>query len=417
MLPDYRDSARAVLGACLLDSGALALAVAALPPESLPSGSAERRIYDALRAIDARQQAADVVILCVELEASGELAAVGGREAVARLLDLACARANVESHCRRIRSAAAHARLTTALRASLAEAESNHETAEVIDFAESRIMSARDSGPERPRMEHISTIVARVLAGAARGIPTGFRAVDDLLDGLRPAELVVLAARPGVGKTALGVAIADRMARSGNPVAFASLEMASEEIAQRFMSLHGPRLWDVRHGSLESSAAAQAVSRLPLTILHRSAPTVTDLRAELRRMPDRPALLVVDYLQLVHWEDRRVPRSEQVDGITRGLKALAKEFALPVLALAQLNRSVEGDRGKVRAPVLSDLRESGGIENNADVVMFIHRPGYYDPQDNSAELIVAKQRQGQTGLRSLHFVREHATFSDVTRAW
>jgi replicative DNA helicase len=259
------------------------------------------------------------------------------------------------------------------------------------------------------------------------GTPSGFKDIDEMTGGFQPGNLVVLAARPSMGKSALVANIAENASLAGHAVALFSLEMSESELAQRFIAsqakIHGE---DLRRGKVAASkwptilSACQKLSDAPLFIDDSSDTGVLEIRAKCRRLHAQVegglGLVIVDYLQLMRAEGRIENRVEQVAQMSRGLKGLARELEVPVIALSQLSRQVE-QRGGDKKPILSDLRESGAIEQDADVVMFIYREEYYDhdsERPNEADIIVAKHRNGPVGEKTLTFLREYPKFFNYT---
>jgi replicative DNA helicase len=259
------------------------------------------------------------------------------------------------------------------------------------------------------------------------GTPSGFKDIDEMTGGFQPGNLIVLAARPSMGKSALVANIAENASLAGHAVALFSLEMSESELAQRFIAsqakIHGE---DLRRGKVAASkwptilGACQKLSDAPLFIDDSSDTGVLEIRAKCRRLHAQVdgglGLVIVDYLQLMRAEGRVENRVEQVAQMSRGLKALARELEVPVIALSQLSRQVE-QRGGDKKPILSDLRESGAIEQDADLVMFIYREEYYDhdsERPNEADIIVAKHRNGPVGEKTLTFLREYPKFFNFT---
>jgi replicative DNA helicase len=260
--------------------------------------------------------------------------------------------------------------------------------------------------------------------GDVTGITTGFRDLDEQTTGFQATELIILAARPSMGKTALVCNIAEAVARkSGKGVLLFSLEQSNLELAERFLAITAKiNGHDLRAGNLSEDQHMQLVkasddlARLPLFIDDKPGRTMTQVAALARRLHRRSALgiIIIDYLQLIEPEDKNAPREQQIAGISRRLKFLAKELRVPVVALAQLNRGVELREDK--RPRLADLRESGAIEQDADMVMFLHRPDAYDPEDRpgEAEIIVAKHRSGPTGIIRLTWRKEFMRFENYS---
>ena len=252
------------------------------------------------------------------------------------------------------------------------------------------------------------------------GIPTGFSYLDELTTGFQNSNLIVLAARPSIGKTALALKIALNMAQIGKKIAFFTIEMTKEQIAERVISMLG-RVdgKDLRRNRVSENVLADVMERtenLGIYINDDSAINIVELKAKIKQLKKEKQidLAFIDYLQLIKPLKNGMPREQAISDISRGLKAIAKDLDMPVVALAQLNRLVEMRQDK--RPVLADLRESGSIEQDADLVVLIHRPGFYDKKndetDNSVELIVAKQRNGSTGVANLVFIKEFSSFEE-----
>ena len=252
------------------------------------------------------------------------------------------------------------------------------------------------------------------------GIPTGFSYLDELTTGFQNSNLIVLAARPSIGKTALALKIALNMAQAGKKIAFFTIEMTKEQIAERVISMLG-RVdgKDLRRNRISENVLADVMERtenLGIYINDDSAINIVELKAKIKQLKKEKQidLAFIDYLQLIKPLKNGMPREQAISDISRGLKAIAKDLDMPIVALAQLNRLVEMRQDK--RPVLADLRESGSIEQDADLVVLIHRPGFYDKKndetDNSVELIVAKQRNGSTGVANLVFIKEFSSFEE-----
>jgi replicative DNA helicase len=260
--------------------------------------------------------------------------------------------------------------------------------------------------------------------GDVSGVTTGFTDLDAQTTGLQPTEMIVLAARPSMGKTAFVCNVAEAIARKDNVgVLLFSLEQSNLELAERFLCIVAKvNGHDLRSGNLTAEQrdklmmASDDLARLPMFIDDKPGRTIGQIAALARRLHRKSPLgvIIIDYLQLVEPEDKNAPREQQIAGISRRLKFLAKELRVPVIALAQLNRGVELREDK--RPRLADLRESGAIEQDADMVMFLHRPDQYDPEDRpgEAEIIVAKHRSGPTGLVRLTWRKEYMRFEDYT---
>lgn len=272
--------------------------------------------------------------------------------------------------------------------------------------------------PARPISESIISTLDQIGSGTRQRTPTGFTGLDGMIGGVRPGQLVVIGARPAMGKSAFALNILDNVASTGTPCGLVSLEMSTQELSERLLArrarvgLHELEFPTpaTKHALAE---AAAVIERLPL-ILDESSRGLEDVVSSIRTMrrKHKTEVVAIDYLQLVRPPDARAPREQQVAAISRRLKEIAVEQQIGVVALCQLNRMVEGR--DVKTPRLSDIRDSGSVEQDADVVLFIHRPGYYDQQvaDDRAQIIVAKQRQGATGSVELGWRGSLTTFSD-----
>lgn len=274
--------------------------------------------------------------------------------------------------------------------------------------------------------ESVSSVWEKLRSGTPSGIPTGFRDIDQLTGGWHATDLNLLAARPGCGKTALALNLIEQVAVKGVPVFFSSLEMGHEQLAGRMLAnaskVNGQaiRLHAVSAGEMDRVyAAVERLAELPITIYDKAAVTTGDLRSRIqvwRAQNPGAAFVAVDYLQLMKGQDRsRDGRVQEIGEISAALKAIAKDFDVPVLALAQLSRAVEGRTGHI--PMLSDLRESGSLEQDADMVMFIHREEMYDADTDKkgiAELHIAKHRNGPVGIIPLRFSPETTTFETLS---
>lgn len=331
------------------------------------------------------------------------------------LMDTTSEAGDIGEHVRWIIAAAQRRGLAYAYRDGLRLIREDRTPDEIAAAVTSQTDAVFDAGSDGP--EHIADVLLRMQDRAEQqaepGLMTGVWQLDHLLSGLRPGHLVVLAARPGHGKTALAASIALRAAQAGDAALFVSLEMSSDELAVRMLSLASgldhSRIRDGRLDEMDQERLAEAQNELanaPLRILDRTPLRISDIAAATRLAVrrDKLRLLIIDYIQLIEPADRKVIREQQVAEMSRSLKTLAKSCGIPVLCLAQLNRAIEGREDK--RPRLSDLRESGAIEQDADVVAFLHRAGIADPDadQTAATLFVAKNRHGRTGDCQLQWI-------------
>jgi len=415
-LPSNLDAERSILGAILLDNSVLNLAIEAIKPDDffLPQ---HRQVFNQMIALGEAQQAIDLVTLTEELHRRGELESSGGAPYLASLVDGVPRVSNVEHYARIVKEKAVLRNLIHAthnIQQRAFEAEEGADT--ILDGAESSIFALAEDRVKAglvPIKEIVQQSFDRLEkifreGKSITGISTGYGELDKLLSGLQPSELIILAARPSQGKTALALNLAENIAiRGGLPVAVFSLEMSKESLLQRLVaSVAQVDAHKFRSGHLSRedwrrmTDALSTISGAPLWVDDAGATSVLEIGAKARRLKRDKGLelLVVDYLQLISGRGRFNSRQEEVASISRGLKGLAKELQIPVLVLSQLTRAPERDE---RGPQLSDLRESGAIEQDADVVMFIYRPNWgkmdLTPEErDESQIIIAKQRNGPT---------------------
>jgi replicative DNA helicase len=429
-----------VLGGMLIDADAVAKAIE-LVDDSMFYREANRRLYRAMRRLFERGEAIDPVTLTEELRGSSELDQVGGPAYLSELMEAVPTAANIEYHAKIIRDKAMLRRLIEASTETIQEAYKAGSDAveDAIDRAEQRIFQISHEGQRKgfiwikeilwPAFEHIEQL--QQAGGGIVGVPSGFPDLDHMTAGFQPADLIVVAGRPSMGKTSLVINIIQHTAiEQGTPVAFFSLEMSKEAIVQRLLCSEGQvDSQNLRRGKLteqeymQLATAAGHLNTAPIWIDDTPAITALEVRAKARRLKAEVdlGLIVVDYLQLM-----RAPRAEsrvqEISAISGALKAVAKELHVPVIALSQLSRAPE-QRTEHR-PQLSDLRESGAIEQDADLVLFLFRPEVYRREDGpdegesvqgKAELIIGKQRNGPIGTVDLFFRKEYTRFESVSR--
>jgi replicative DNA helicase len=431
--PQNLEAEQSVLGAVLLSDTALP---ALIIDERLQAADFYReshgRIFSAMLELHGAGEPVDALTLVEHLKQSGQLEAVGGRAAVDVLAGSVPAVGNVRQYARIVRENAMLRRLLRASYEIQAKVHS-HEAPprELVDLAERTILEVahEDSRKDFRWISDVLDTETTKLAELSRegksitGTASGFDDLDAITGGFQPGNLIILAARPSMGKSALMANFAENAALEGKKaVALFSLEMSESELAQRFIasqaSIKGD---DLRKGNVPNSRwpkIMQASARLassPLYIDDSSDLSVLDVRAKSRRLSQQHAdglgLIVIDYLQLMRASGNVENRVEQISQISRGLKTLARELEVPVIALSQLNRGVEQRTDK--RPVLSDLRESGAIEQDADLVMFIYRDEYYDHEserEGIADLIISKHRNGGLGTVELTFQKEFPRF-------
>jgi replicative DNA helicase len=401
-----------------------------------------RRIYRAMITITERGGVVDPLTLSEELKRNGELEAAGGKDFIGFLVDAVPTAANIEYHAQIVREKAILRRLIEVSTTIVAEAFEGRATAtELLDEAESKIFQVSQQQTKDgftrvkeliwPTMERIEALQGT--GSAVTGVPTGFKDLDEMTSGFQPADLIIVAARPSMGKTAFTLNIAQHAAiEKGTGVAFFSLEMSKESLVQRMLTsearIDAQRL---RKGMLRDddfprlARAAGILASAPVWIDDTPGMTILEMRSKARRLKADADLgmVIVDYLQLMAGPSNSENRQQEVSQISRGLKALAKELGVPVVALSQLSRAPEQRTGDNKRPQLSDLRESGAIEQDADLIMFLYRQEFYDgPVDKDgnslegkAEVIVGKQRNGPIGIVNLHFHKQYTRFESFTQ--
>jgi replicative DNA helicase len=435
--PWSNEAEQAVLGAMLLDNDAALRGLELLDDPHFYRES-HRRVFRAMRRLVERRVNIDHVTLRDELERRGELESAGGEVYLAELIDAAVTTANLEAHAGIVREKSVLRQLIEGATAIVSHAyQGARPVSELLDEAESRIFQIsqyrKAEGFSRikemlwPTMERIEKLHQQ--GKQVTGVPSGFKDLDEMTTGLQPSDLVILAARPSMGKTAFCLNLAAHAAANGTGVAFFSLEMAKESLVQRLLCAEARvDSQRVRRGTLSDTdftmlaRAAGVLASCPIWIDDTPALTLLEMRSKARRlrMENEIGLVVVDYLQLMRSPAYAENRVQEISDISRSLKALARELEVPVLALSQLSRASE-QRGGERKPILSDLRDSGAIEQDADIVMFIHRPEMYEPLDRDgnsnegkAELIVAKHRNGPTGAVDLYFHKHFTRFASLS---
>jgi replicative DNA helicase len=438
--PYSAEAELAVLGGMLIDGDALTRAIEVVD-DTMFYREGNRRAFRAMRRIFERGDVIDPVTLAEELRGAGDLEAVGGLQFIASVLDAVPTAANIEYHARIVREKAVLRRLIEASTVTIQETYAHQgDIDELLDKAESRIFQIAQTHERKgfvwikellwPAMERIELLSQN--SSAVTGVPTGFYDLDEMTAGFQKGDLVIVAARPSMGKTAFTLNIAQHAAiAEGKCVAFFSLEMSKDSLVQRLLTSEARvDAGRVRTGRLRDddyprlAQAAGLLNTAPIYIDDTPGISVLEMRAKARRLKsdrDDLSMIIVDYLQLMQGNTKSENRQQEVSEISRGLKALAKELEVPVVALSQLSRAVESRPDK--RPMMSDLRESGAIEQDADVIMFLYRPEYYygptDKDGNSleglAEVVIGKQRNGATGTVRMQFIKEFTRFENFTR--
>jgi replicative DNA helicase len=430
--PQNIEAEEAVLGALLIDSDAIIRVSTILKPEDLYREK-NGWIYSAALALYERHEPIDFLTLCDELERKGQLDGVGGPAYLTGLINAVPTSIHVEHYATIVQRAAIRRRLIEAAGqiAALAYKEED-DLDEVVDRAEQLVFgvsSARLSRSVIPLRAAVSDYYDRVEylnkhRGQMIGLPTGFSKLDEILGGMQRSDMLVLAARPSMGKTSLALNIAHTAAKKfGQRVLVFSLEMSSQQVVERLMSAGaGIDSQRLRRGEIADDEwgrfvmTSSSLSELAFFIDDTPVLSVLEMRTKARRLHAEVGLdlIVVDYLQLMRAEGRHENRQQEVSAISRGIKALARELNIPILALSQLSRGVEARADK--RPLLSDLRESGSIEQDADVVLFIYCDEVYDENTERrgiADVIIAKHRHGPTGSVPLLFRKPTASFVDA----
>ena len=432
-LPSSTESERVILGAVLLDNQLISQAIEKLSPEDFYS-PLHRRIFKAMTALFERSERIDPILIGEELKKDGAIESIGGVASITNLTYGLPHFSDIFDYCKIVKDKSIVRNLIKVCNQITSEALAEEDDAKVVlDNAERMIFALAD---ERTRQgfTHIQPIAENVLAKvqefakreshALTGLSTGFRDLDEKTSGLQKTDLIIVAARPSMGKTALCLTLAQNAAIMEKAVvAVFSLEMSKEQLVMRMLSSEAKvDAHRFRTGYLtrdEWGRLAEAIGTLSeakIFIDDTAGISVLEMRAKTRRLfaeQKKLDLIVVDYMQLMSGSKKTESRQQEVSQISRELKALAKELQVPVVALSQLSRAPEA-RNPPR-PMMSDLRESGSIEQDADVVAFIYREDYYKPTEENAgmaELLISKQRNGPTGTVKLAFLKEFTRFEN-----
>ena len=436
MPPASIEAEQAVLGAMLLKPDAVTTAAEELSADDFYRET-HRLIFEAMMELKERTEPVDLVTLTEQLKKADKLAKIGGIPALSLIANSVPTAANVHYHARIVHEKAQlRSLINAATEIAGAAYESADEVEDIMDSAEKRILQVA-SGKRSKDFVPLQDILLDTLEqidlrynnkGSITGLPTGFTELDHLTAGLQKSDLILVAARPSMGKTAFTLNIAAHVVlRAKEPVAFFSLEMSKEQLVQRLLCSEGridsQRL---RVGELEEKEwgdlidTANRLSAAPLYIDDTPGITVMELRSKARRLKAEHglSLIIIDYLQLMQGRGNKSGdnRQQEISEISRSLKALARELNVPVIALSQLSRSVESRQ--IKRPMLSDLRESGSLEQDADIVMFLYREDYYDPETenkNITEVIIAKHRNGPVDTVDLTFLKQFTKFGNLSR--
>ncbi|OQA57753.1 MAG: Replicative DNA helicase [Candidatus Omnitrophica bacterium ADurb.Bin277] len=429
--PQNREAEMSVLGAMFFDENALTKAIEVLRPHYFYE-IRHQNIFDVMAGLFEKNQAVDLVTVSEELRKRDQIDDVGGVSYLTQLTTIVPTAANIEHYARIVKEKALLRQLiqsaTQIVQTSL---ESDSGAKEMIDAAEKMIFDIGQAQIEgksfrikdiiHDSMETIDQLFQK--KAHVTGLATGFHEFDTMTAGLQPSDLIIVAGRPSMGKSAFATAIVEHAGINlKKPVAIFSLEMSKEQLVQRMLCSHARvDAQKVRTGYLSHqdwpklTAAAGKLSEAPIFIDDSPGQTVLEIRTKARRfkMKHDIQLIVIDYLQLMQGVRSVESRQQEISEISRSLKALAREIRVPVIAVSQLSRAVEQRTGN--RPQLSDLRESGAIEQDADLVVFLFREEYYAPSDenkNKAEAIISKQRNGPTGSVPLVFIKEWTRFDN-----
>lgn len=440
--PQAVELEEAVLGAILLDKDAIGVVVDVLKPESFYSDANQLIFQQCLRLFE-KMHPIDMLTVTEALKKAGKLDDIGGGYYITELTNRVGSMANIEYHAKIVQQKYIERQLIKFSGELIRDAyEQKKDTFDLLEQAEKGIFAVTQSGYNKAEREIgglVSQVIKQVeqavkIGDGLTGEPSGITSIDRVTCGWQKSDLIILAARPGMGKTSLAVAVAKNLASEfKKAVAIFSLEMSATQLVQRMISdearISGQKLKSGKMDALDFKnlqRAAETISDLPIFIDDTPGITITEMRAKCRRLKLRNdiKLVVVDYIQLMQGSEngRGGNREQEISQISRGLKMLAKELDVPVIALSQLSRAVE-TRGGSKRPQLSDLRESGAIEQDSDIVTFIYRPEYYqimeDESGNStrgiAEFIIAKHRNGSLSTVPLKFEAEFTSFCDLDK--
>ena len=431
--PQNIDAEKGLLGSILLDNHVIDDVADFLSADDFYLDR-HQRIYRTIQRLhESGTHGFDALTVAEGLTKQNELKESGGPDYLVELYESVPHAAHAKYYAEIVRDKSIQRRLIYACTDILKNAyDDSTDTEDLLNQAEQKIfhiLQQQEAGNKIELREILLDTFARIderlgRQGSISGLSTGFRDLDNQTNGLQPSELVILAARPSMGKTAFVLNLAEAIAdRSQAGVVVFSLEQSKHELAERFLCIRGRLdMHKLRKGELDEDdrdkllRVSHELSELPIFIDDQPGRSMSQIGAICRRLKrkDDIRIIIIDYLQLIEPEDKRAPREQQIAQITRRLKFLAKELQVPVVALAQLNRGVELREDK--RPKLADLRESGAIEQDADIVMFLHRPEMYDPADHpgEAEVVVAKHRNGPTGIVRLTFKKQYMQFQDFS---
>jgi replicative DNA helicase len=414
--PQAKDLEEAVLGAIMLEKSAFDTVIEILKPECFYL-DANQRIFRAMQSLQQKNQPIDILTVVEELKSKSELEMVGGPYYVTRLTNAVVSSANIEAHSRIILQKFIQRELIRISGEIISDSyEDSTDVFDLLDDAESKLFEITNNHL-RKNFDSIDSVLVKTVQRIEdmrhrtediTGVPSGFPSLDKVTYGWQPSDLIILAARPAVGKTAFALNLVRNAALSSKqvPVAFFSLEMSSAQLVQRVLSAES-EIWleKISRGKMEEhemkqlyAKGIQKLAQAPIYIDDTAALNVFELRAKCRRLKNKHniGLIIIDYLQLMSGGGgKNQNREQEISTISRNLKTLAKELMVPIIALSQLSRAVETRKEGNKMPQLSDLRESGAIEQDADMVMFIYRPEYYDITSNE----MGESNKGETHVR------------------
>ena len=436
MPPQNIEAEQAVLGAMLISKEAIAEAAQILNPVDFYR-EAHRIVYEAMLDLSNKNQAVDNLTVIEQLNKAGLLEKVGGIAFVTALANTVPTAANVIFYVKIVKEKSLMRRLiNTATAIATMGYEDSEDADTIMDKAEKMILEIaanRKTSDFTPIKQIVIDTFSKIEGlyeskGGLTGLSTGFKDLDRLTTGLQPSDLILVAARPSMGKTAFTLNIASHVAiKENKPVAFFSLEMSKEQLMQRMLCAEGLiESQRLRVGDLDEQdwqkliAAADKFSKAPLYIDDTPGISIMELRSKARRLQQEKglSLILIDYLQLMQGRNNKGSdnRQQEISEISRSLKSLARELNVPVIALSQLSRSVESRQ--IKKPMLSDLRESGSLEQDADIVMFLYREDYYNAETenkNITDVIIAKHRNGPVDSIQLFFHKQFTKFADLLR--
>lgn len=436
--PQNVDAEASLLGSILIDSDAIVKVADIIREDDFYDGR-HREIYTALKSLYSKHSPIDVLTLSNELKNNGKLKDAGGAEYLTELTNFVPSAAHALEYAQIVSSKAIRRRIIKASQAIIEMGyDGDDSIQELIETAESKLFEVSSDHIKQDvvSLENILSDSFERLdelhkdKGTIRGVPTGFKDLDNILAGFQKSDLFILAARPSMGKTALSLNLAHNVAvKSSQPVLLFSLEMSKEQLVDRLLAAEaGVDAWNLRTGNLTDADfekighAMGTLSEAPIYIDDTPGITVSDLRTKARREAHkRPlGLIIVDYLQLMsggtRFSNDGGNRVQEISEISRGLKGIARELNVPLIAISQLSRSVESRHPQI--PQLADLRESGSIEQDADVVAFLYREDYYNPETdrkNLTDVFIKKHRNGPTGAIELYFDREKQRFRSLSK--